>query len=487
MQRLPVLLLLGFAGCSTSGPSVEPRHPRPRAKASAAAHAQQIAALSEREHDPQPVHQLALLGGLATARVESRVAPRPECDDEDSCRVVLELGDVPIADTPATIACTVSTVPEEFGQVVKALQGSAWLVETPRLATRALGSGVVVDFVGNGEYETEDGPFPVALKLSAFYAGGYSAFCMDALPGGRATFERVAHGYFSSLKLAPNPRFPDLFELAYRRRVGDQTVGFSYGLLARRDDGEDGFAERTTFFAIRTDEASWSVSDLVHTIRRDGHGRPESSSVWASKDGGTWVSVSAKPAEDGRFRVKWAAGQRSDALELTPKAPLSSELWSAVELRQIARGRRKSFRYAIPSFDDGDPSLGYVELSRLRRGVVGQRARQHGDLIAGRDKSSDLVTELHVDERGIVVKEVRTLGVSELIHSAGTASRRTSGAGMGRWARSHRGRMKFPRCRIRTSWGARPWRSTSRGLSPGWARNRCRAPASSGGSPRPRK
>jgi hypothetical protein len=259
------------------------------------------------------------------------------------------------------------------------------------------------------------------VKVAALYAGGYTAVCADSFVGGRKTFERVVEGYFSSLRVAENPQFPRLFAVGYRSRSGDRVDGLRYEIIAGRSDGEPGFVEFATAFKLRTDGKTWDVSDWGHTITRDERGEPELyESLFYSNGVGPWV-LSAKPSEDGRFRVKSAIGDRSDAIELTPKAPVSTELWSMVEMQKLSAGARKSFRYAQPTLDDGDPSFNYIELSRLGPRLLGEREVRHGELGKRKksDAKADAFDELHLDERGVVVKEVATNSVVELIHSSG--------------------------------------------------------------------
>ena len=423
MKRLPVFLAVLLSGCAAPGGPTASRRPRARAKGETAAQrAEKLAALTQREHDPQPLHDVELLGGLASARVEGRVAPRVECKEADSCTVHLEMGDLPLTDEPAEILCMVNTIPLPFGYLLKKGQAGAGLAEVPQLTVSEFGDGLVVEFVAETVFDTEEGPYPGTLKLSALYSGGYTALCFDAHAGGRATFKRVAHGYFKSLKLRANPKLPDVFALGYRSREGDRTGGFLYSVVAHRPGGERGFVEYSTSLGLVTDGKTWSVTDRTRSILRDDRGQPEVYTKLWYFDGAEPMTLSAKPAEGGRFRVKWQSGQRTDALELTPKAPISSELWSSLELRKIARGKRKSFRYAEPSFADGDPTLTYIELSRLGPGVIAERQRMHSELVAGSGKPSaeTAVDELHVDPRGVVLKEVTARSVDELIHSSGT-------------------------------------------------------------------
>jgi hypothetical protein len=59
------------------------------------------------------------------------------------------------------------------------------------------------------------------------------------------------------------------------------------------------------------------------------------------------AALSAKPSEYKKFRLKWEAGAQTTGLESTPKAPLNTELWAVPELRKVASGAAKSYRYAF--------------------------------------------------------------------------------------------------------------------------------------------
>jgi hypothetical protein len=421
MARSLVPLLLCLAACSGSATGTS--SPETSGK-TAAEVAEELAVLTRREHAPQPTHELRLLGGLASATVEARVAPKPECREEGdskACMFRLEMGQLPVIDEPAFIYCSLTTTPVHFGPILKAAQGTAGLTETPQLTTRSVGAGIAISFVAQSIIETEHGRFPGTVKVAALYTKGYTAVCSDNFVGGRKTFDRVVDGFFAGLRVEDNPQFPKLFAIGYRSRSGDRVDGLRYDMIAGRADGEPGFVEISTAFRLRTDGKTWEVSDWGHAITRDERGTTESYLTEVYADGDGPLLLSAKPSEDGRVRVKSEVGNRSDAIELTPKAPLSTELWSLVEMQKLSTGARESFRYAQPALEDGDPSFNYIELSRLGPRLLGEREVRHGQLGKPKkgDAKSDTFDELHLDERGVVVKEVATDSVVELIHSSG--------------------------------------------------------------------
>ncbi len=368
------------------------------------------------ERAPLRQHPLHLADGAISGEIESDAPPRIECSSVDgsgtSCSVMATLGEDEYGDA-RVVDCTVMDRIVHFGVMVKSLQGDLVLTELPVVEAWQVGDGVAGSFEAN--VRTEDGGVFGTYKFAMLLSRGNIAACVDRAPGGRETFQRVARGLFDSLRFAETDD-PPLFTLGYRMREGDQAVGFRYGRLYEREDGT--FVEESESFGLRTTEDTWSVLDYRQTVERNVTGEITlyQSALWS--DGNGPHVITARPSEGGRFRIKAEVGERSDSLELTPKAPLGTELWSAVALGRIASGNLGSHVYAEPGLEHGDPSLDYILLDHSAPGVVAERQVAHGDY-----KSHDAnlpSDELHVDDRGVVVKEVSSHSVAELLFASGS-------------------------------------------------------------------
>jgi hypothetical protein len=135
-------------------------------------------------------------------------------------------------------------------------------------------------------------------------------------------------------------------------------------------------------------------------------------------NGETHAVLTAKPGEDRKFRLKVERGDKSDALESTPKAPLTTELWSASEFAKVAKGTRPSYRYATLGLDDsGEPEFKYVSITRSSANVLleeEESAKKNDTDLAGALKD-----ELHVNGDGSVAKVVCTDAVSQRLFAWG--------------------------------------------------------------------
>ncbi|HEY4116869.1 MAG TPA: hypothetical protein VGM56_03385 [Byssovorax sp.] len=375
-----------------------------------------------RENAPAPTHKLDMLEGLAKGEIESTTPPRVECKTEGaerSCYIEAALGTNPDG-TDASIDCVVSTRVDAFGIVVKRATEGAQLGETPTLEAKAIGEGIGVSFSSNTTKEDAQNVYVGTAKVASLYAHGYEASCFDVQAGGRKTFARVVEHFFDGLHFAPNPTAPALAAFGYQTRVGDRTGGFRYDIIAERASAP-GFVEITSRFWLETDGKSWSVRDGAAIVERDAKGAVEKMSNLLWLDGKGPLMVSAKPSEDKKFHLKFEAGEKSSGLESTPKAPLSTDLWSAPELARVSSGASQSYRYAFLDVIDSDPSFHYLTITRSAPGVLfeGDEAVSatgkkpvNAEAAAERD-------QLFVDARGVVTKEVTTHAVSELVMSWG--------------------------------------------------------------------
>ncbi len=300
------------------------------------------------------------------------------------------------------------------------MQGGG-LIETPKLTVTKIGDGASVELVANWLKQAEDVNTVGTLKVATYFSQGYSATCSDIRPGGRKTFDRVVGELFRSMKFAPNPKRPAFLATAYDYRQGDRSTGFRYSLVEKRIGGKAGSAELDFGFHLKTDGKTWQTMDSSLLVTRDAAGNVDLYRHALSGGAGTSQTqavLTAKPSEDKKFRLKIERGDKSDALESTPKAPLTTELWSASEFAKVARGTRPSYRYAILGIDDsGEPEFKYLSITRSSASVLleEEESAKKND----KDLAGALKDELHVTSDGSVAKEVGTESVSQRLFAWG--------------------------------------------------------------------
>jgi hypothetical protein len=127
----------------------------------------------------------------------------------------------------------------------------------------------------------------------------------------------------------------------------------------------------------------------------------------------------AKLTEGGKLRLKATVGNKSDSLEVTPKEPLSSELWLAPALLRLSKGDATSVKYSTLDLnEDGEPALAYTALTRKTPGVLLEEytSARKGAAEAARVRGQD---ELVLDDQGFVKKQVSTGDVMELLYKFG--------------------------------------------------------------------
>lgn len=385
--------------------------------------AKTLAQMMGRENGPFKKHHVDLFGGLAGGDYEATGPSAPECqkdaDDDQSCSLRLSMGEDADGE-PFDILCFVDTTPRgPFGTVVAHRLDGMGLAEPPKVAVRKVGEGIAIEWMANTQGQNEEGGTLVGTaKIAALYSQGYSATCSDMRAGGRATFRRVVGEFFASLRFNPNPKRPTHAAHGYDVKSGDRSSGFRYGLIEKRMDGKPGTSEMHFSYAMESDGKTWKSVDGHLVVLRDASGKVDLYRYAATAHDGTQLAVlSAKPSEDGKFRLKSERAGKSDALESKPRAPLTTELWAASELSKVAKGKAASYRYATLGYDDaGDPKFSYVTLSRSAPGVL---LEEQEDRKAKGDLSGSLKDELHVAPDGTVAKEVATHFVSERIYSFG--------------------------------------------------------------------
>jgi hypothetical protein len=383
-------------------------------------HAAELARLMSRENGPFPKHRLHLFGGLVSGEYESIAPSKPECtavdaDGDSSCEVRLGMGQDADGDA-SDIYCMIDTTPRgPFGAIIANRLNGAGLMEMPALGIAKTGEGVTVGLVANWMKAGENINTVGTLKVAVLFSQGYSATCSDIRPGGRKTFDRVVGELFRSLKFSPNPARPAFMTMAYDYRQGDRSTGFRYGLIEKRIGGKPGSAEIDFSFRLKTDGKTWQTMDNSLLVARDPAGNVELyRHAISGGNGKTLAVLSAKPSEDRKFRLKLERGDKSDALESTPKAPLTTELWSAGEFAKVARGARPSYRYATLGVDDtGEPAFHYVSITRSSPDVLLEE--EESDKKSDKGLEGSVKDELHVLGDGSVAKEVSTDSISQRI------------------------------------------------------------------------
>jgi hypothetical protein len=415
------LAVWGAAGCVDAGHGGRAKNAKSRGNVDAAAEIQRLMA---REAGTFPKHRLQLFNGLVTGEYEASAPSKVECtadgtDGDSSCEVRLVLGEDSDGD-PNDILCLIDTTPRgPFGTVVaNRLQGGG-LIETPKLTVAKIGDGASVELVANWLKQGENVNTVGTLKVATYFSQGYSATCSDIRPGGRKTFDRIVGELFRSLKFAPNPKRPVYLTTAYDFRQGDRSTGFRYSLVEKRIGGKAGSAELDFAFRLKTDGKTWQTMDSSLLVTRDAAGNVDLyRHALSGGNGQTHAVLTAKPGEDRKFRLKIERGDKTDSLESTPKAPLSTELWSASEFAKVAKGARPSYRYAILGVDDsGEPEFKYLSITRSSANVLleeEESAKKNDTDLAGALKD-----ELHVAGDGSVAKEVSTDSVSQRLFAWG--------------------------------------------------------------------
>ena len=383
-------------------------------------------------------HRLQLFGGLVTGEYEASEVSKIECtpdgsEGDASCEVRLALGQDSDGD-PNDILCLIDTTPRgPFGTVIaNRLQGGG-LIETPKLTVTKIGDGASVELVANWLKQAEDVNTVGTLKVATYFSQGYSATCSDVRPGGRKTFDRIVGELFRSMKFSPNPKRPAYLTAAYDFRQGDRSTGFRYSLVEKRIGGKAGSAELDFGFHLKTDGKTWQTMDSSLLVTRDAAGKVElyrHALSGGAGSGQTHAVLTAKPSEDRKFRLKVERGDKSDALESTPKAPLTTELWSAAEFAKVAKGVRPSYRYAILGLaDSGEPEFKYLSITRSSASVLleEEESAKKND----KDLAGALKDELHVSSDGSVAKEVGTESVSQRLFYWGKLPDAAAVAGAG--------------------------------------------------------
>jgi hypothetical protein len=419
-SRVGSLLLVLLGGCGAVNPP-------PTRTAQSAADPAEVAARVQRirswEAPAMKKFHIDLPDGVMSADVEAMQAPKLACKNASgesrTCTIEIDLGKDEDGD-PKSLECAAnwSATPLPFGIMVKAALGKFGLNESPRIDVGwnpGPDGGVIARFAGNISNETDDHVLIGTAKFAARYAPGHTIFCGDASGGGEKTVTRLVNQLFESSKVKGLSEGV-LMQNASKERRGDTSTGFRYEYVRKNEDG--GLVEVKSAFHIATSEKTWDVRDFSASVERDSRGSIESlkEMFWT---GGHAVVLSAKPGEAGRLRLKLETNGKTDALEITPQVPLSTELWESASLLRVGSGGTPSHRYAFLALsDDGEPTLSYSNLTRIRPGVIQEEVEHHGKKPKSADKTEK--NELVIDERGFVKKQVSSDTVDERLHLSGS-------------------------------------------------------------------
>ncbi len=417
-----------LSACSGSAPAKAPAAATKNAKlapatdkdgddpGAAGATSKSTAELFAREHAPMKKQAVSLFEGRITGKIEAAAPITPECTMDEKrwyCSFSVPMGQDAAGDE-YSVECDATAGTTPFSEAVKSVQGQdSTLTTPPVLWVQTRGDALRVQFTANLAARDDENTVGT-LKLAAYYADGYTLMCHDRRAGAMKTFPRVVNGFWDSLVRTPTST--PVAVQRYLLREGDTPVGFREKYAQRTDDG--GIEETYLSFRMRTDGKTWSVWDHGQYWERDADGKVlEVTHTWW-QDGAKSLTMNAKATEAGRYRVKSTVGEASNAIELTPKAPLGTEWSSALKFRELGAAK-KEFRYADPKLDESqDPSFNYIVLRPAKTGLLKETEEPH---VAPRgNKRTPSADDLFIDERGVVKKEVAEDHVAELIFERGT-------------------------------------------------------------------
>ncbi len=361
---------------------------------------------------------LELPDGILVGEVEAAAPPRVECHDNAGihiCSIALRLE--ADDDDDHIIECAATWGPPiPFGFSTDLVMRKLRLEELPRFeADWRDGSqpALVTTFSANGRHETDEATIVGTVKTAARYVPGHTLFCAETSSGGEETFARVVDGLFRTVQVK-NLGSGLLIQNVTRERRGDTTSGFRFDYVVETDDG---YAELSTRFHLITTDKGWDARDSTKTVARDRTGGVVSLRQVHSGDAKVLGVLTAKAAESGKLRLKFEHHGKSDAIELTPQAALSTEVWESPALLRVSKGRMPKHKYAFLAVaEDGDPTLGYSKFTRLNDGLVQEEVEFPG---ARRQAARSEKNELTIDPQGFVSKQVSSDSVEERLHHSG--------------------------------------------------------------------
>lgn len=441
-RSLPFVLTIVVGGCaSAQAPKTPPNSPAPpsSAAAKAADPAETLAKIArwrawEPKQLPKQRIQFADIG--MTGEIEAATEPKISCQTLDTggllCSAVVDLGKD--ADgTPRGLSCSafMDRAPLPLGLIFKGALGDRTLEELPTVEVETNKQRVVAQIIVPSFVAQDGQTIFGTTKVAVAYGPGYTLACEDNGAGASAAFKRISSEFFASASFGELAITP-LFRHAFKHRRGDTVLGF---VLAHVFKEEDGYFEAHTRFELESTGKGWLASDSLRLVERDEKGEIDSFRWTHWQHGAPPLVLTATPGESGRMRIKLEAGEKHDSLELTPEAPLSTELWEAPKLLALSSGKTTVHRYGFPAISpDGEPTIAYSTLTRVKPGLLveqienkaGGRRRKPGVEPAARN-------EISIDERGFSTKQVSPSSIYERILVQGelvpaTAKRTPRGA-----------------------------------------------------------
>ncbi len=418
---LPVLSLVGCGSPSKHGLKTPTGAPAGAAAPTPAEGAARVARWRAWEPKGLSRRPVAFPDISMSADVEAKTEPKVGCQKLQNgsllCSVQIDLGRDDEGEAKGfTCTAFIDRAPLPFGVLLKRTLAGRTIEEVPLIELESLpkdvtSSRVVVPSYGEQEQSTLFG----TTKVAAAYGPGFTLACEDNSAGGSAAFRRISSRFFASASFSKMPPAP-MLRAAFKQRRGDSIRGFALAAIQKEDDG---YLESHQSFSLETNGKSWSVVDSQKVVERDAKGTVESMRDTRWFDGDAQIVLSAKPSESGKIRVKIEGGGKSESIELTPKAPLSTELWEAPALRKVSSAAGASHRYGFPSISaDGEPTLVYAALSRAKAGVIFEEIDR-----AKKKKSTEEEhiekNEISVDARGFSTKQVSAENVYERLFLTG--------------------------------------------------------------------
>lgn len=404
---LPVVLAIAATSCAT--PASQGRTTTPATKTDPSEAIAKIARWRAWEPKELPKHRIQFADIGMTAELESATEPKITCQKLQSgsmlCAAEVDLGNDDDGEHKA-FGCSalVDRTPLPLGVLFKRTLGERTVEEAPAVEIATNKQGTMARIIVPSFARQEDGSVFGTTKVAVTYGPGFSLACEDNNAGANAAFKRITEGFFASATFA-KPASTPAFRYAFKRRRGDTLLGFSLSDVFKE---EDGYYETHAFFDLEIEGNVWHIVDGQRFVDRDEKGAVDSLRSVRWFEGTSSVSLSAKPGESGKMRVKLESGDKRDALELTPEAPLSTEVWEASKLLAVSTGKAKSHRYGFLSItSDGEPTIAYANLTRAQQGVILEEIENKS---GGKKRKSDAEApernEISVDERGFATKQV---------------------------------------------------------------------------------
>jgi hypothetical protein len=424
----PIFMLLPLAagglGCGAAANRQAPTltAARPEAALDPAERAAKIARWRAWEPKSLAKHRIDLADAGMSAELESASAPKVECQKLASggmlCGAQIDLGtDDEGERKELTCSVLVDKTPLPFGVFFKRTLAGRTIEEVPKLEVEPTPNGAAARIVVPSNLDEEERTVFGTTKIAVAYGSGYSLACEDNNAGASAAFERISSAFFASASFR-KPVTTALLRTAFRHRRGDALRGFSVASIVKEDEG---YSETYSSFYFETDGKTWHVMDMQKLVERDAKGAVDSIRTVHWREGGSPAVLSAKPGESGKMRLKLEDGQKSESLEITPLAPLSTELWEAPALLRVSSGAAQAHRYGFLSVNaDGEPTIAYSALSRAKSGVLVEEV-DHGGKKKNTGASPESIekNEISIDERGFSTKQVSADTIYERIFLEG--------------------------------------------------------------------